>query len=149
MLMPKKTKFRKVQKGRIGGVSKGAKEVFFGEFGLRALEPMRVTARQIESMRLALSKKLKKVGKFFIRLFPDKPITKKPAETRMGKGKGSPEYWVAVVKRERIIAEISGVPREVAKEIFKGVSYKLPMKVAFVEASTDLLKKKTPENVDA
>ena len=134
MLMPKKTKFRKFQKGRMRGISKGARTVHFGTFGIKALEPVWMTSRQIESMRLALSKKLKKVGKFFIRVFPDKSITKKPVETRMGKGKGAPIDWVAVVKRERIIAEISGVDRLAAKEIFKGVSHKLPMKVAFVEA---------------
>lgn len=135
MLMPKKTKFRKVQKGRMRGISKGAKEIFFGEFGIKALEPARVSARQIESMRLVLSKKLKKIGKFFIRVFPDKPITQKPAETRMGKGKGNPEFWVAVVKRERIVAEVSGISREVAKEVLHGVAHKLPMKVAFVEVT--------------
>ena len=135
MLMPKKTKFRKTQKGRIGGLSKGARSIHFGDFGIKALEPVRMSARQIEAMRLALSKRLKKVGKFFIRVFPDKSLTKKPAETRMGKGKGAPEEWVAVVKRERIIAEISGVNKVLAKEIFKGISYKLPMKIGFVETS--------------
>ncbi len=133
MLMPKKSKFRKQQKGRMRGLSKGARTLSFGEFGLKAVEPIRLTARQIEAMRLAFSKKLKKVGKFFIRVFPDKPLTKKPIETRMGKGKGNPEVWVAVVKRERIIAEVSGISKEAAKDVFKSVSYKLPMKVAFVE----------------
>ncbi len=134
MLMPKKVKFRKVQRGRMKGISKGARSVDFGEFGIKALEPCWMTSRQIEAMRMALSKKLKKVGKFFIRVFPDKPVTKKPIETRMGKGKGGPEFWVAVVKRERIIAEISGVDRATAKEVFKSVSHKLPLKVGFVDA---------------
>lgn len=133
MLLPKKMKFRKHQRGRMKGLSKGARTLHFGEYGIKALEPVWMTAAQIEAMRLALSKKLKKVGKFFIRVFPDKPVSKKPIETRMGKGKGSPEFYVAVVKRERILAEISGVPRDVAKDIFKGVSYKLPVKVNFVE----------------
>jgi len=140
MLMPKKTKFRKFQRGRMKGISKGARTVHFGEFGIKALEPAWMTSRQIEAMRRALSKELKKVGKFFIRVFPDKSISKKPIETRMGKGKGSPVDWVAVVKRERIIAEISGVDKAVAKEIFKGVSYKLPVKVAFVEASKPVVE---------
>lgn len=140
MLMPKKMKFRKHQRGRMKGLSKGARELHFGEFGIKALEPVWMTARQIESMRLALSKKLKKVGKFFIRVFPDKSVSKKPIETRMGKGKGSPEFYVSVVKRERIIAEISGVPRDVAKEIFKGVSYKLPVKVSFVETAAPAMQ---------
>lgn len=133
MLMPKKTKFRKLQRGRMTGASKGAKTLHFGTFGIRALEPAWMTSRQIEAMRLSLSKRLKKIGKYFIRVFPDKPITSKPIETRMGKGKGSPSEWVAVVKRERIIAELSGVDKVMAKEIFKGVSYKLPVKVGFVE----------------
>ena len=146
MLMPKKTKFRKFQKGRMRGVSKGARTIHFGTFGIKALEPARMTSRQIEAMRLALSKKLKKVGKFFIRVFPDKSISKKPAETRMGKGKGSPVDWVAVVKRERIIAEVAGVDKLAAKEIFKSVSYKLPLKVAFVESSA--LENVQPVNTD-
>ena len=133
MLMPKKTKYRKVQKGRMRGLSKGARDVFFGEYGLQAVEPSRVTAQQIESIRVTMSRSLKKAGKFFLRIFPDKPITKKPAETRMGKGKGSVEFWVAVVKRGRVVCEISGVDESAARKILKLVTYKLPMKTKFVK----------------
>ena len=132
MLMPKRTKFRKCHRGRMKGVSKGARTVAFGEFGIKANSPVWLTSRQIEAMRLVLSRHLKKDGQFFLRVFPDKPVTKKPAETRMGKGKGSPEFWVSVVKRERIIAEIAGVDEASAKAIFKQVAYKLPMRVSFV-----------------
>jgi large subunit ribosomal protein L16 len=133
MLMPKKTKFRKVQRGRMKGLSKGARELNFGEYGLEAVEPAWVTSQQIEAIRVTISRKLKKVGKLFIRMFPDKPITKKPAETRMGKGKGSPEAWVSVVKRGRIICEIQGLPEEEAKTVLKSAEYKLPMKTRFVK----------------
>ncbi len=131
--MPKKTKFRKVQRGRMKGLSKGARELNFGEYGLEAVEPAWVTSQQIEAIRVTISRKLKKVGKLFIRMFPDKPITKKPAETRMGKGKGSPEAWVSVVKRGRIICEIQGLPEEEAKTVLKSAEYKLPMKTRFVK----------------
>ncbi len=137
MLMPKKIKYRKVQRGRRKGLSKGALTIEFGEYGLRAVEPAWVTARQIESMRVALSRQLKKVGKFFLRVFPDKPVTKKPAETRMGKGKGGVEEWVAVTKRGRIVCEISGVGEKEARAILKGAAYKLPMKTKFVKKSSD------------
>ena len=137
MLMPKKVKFRKVQRGRRKGLSKGALTIEFGEYGLRAEEPAWVTARQIESMRVALSRHVKKVGKFFLRVFPDKPVTKKPAETRMGKGKGGVEEWVAVTKRGRIVCEISGVNEKEARTILKGAAYKLPMKTKFVKKSSD------------
>lgn len=133
MLMPKKMKYRKVQRGRLKGLSKGGRKVLYGDYGLVAVEPSWVTARQIESMRITVSRKLKKIGTSYLRLFPQKPITKKPAETRMGKGKGAPEFWVDCVKRGRIILEISGnfdVAR--AKEILKAASYKLPMKTRFV-----------------
>ncbi len=133
MLMPKKIKYRKVQRGRMSGVSKGARELAFGEYGLRAAEPCWLTAAQIEAMRVSLSRGLKKVGSFYLRVFPDKPITKKPAETRMGKGKGNVEEWVAVVKRERLICEIGGVNLNEAREILKRVSYKLPLKTRFVQ----------------
>jgi len=135
MLMPKKVKYRKVQRGRRKGLSKGARTIEFGEYGLRAEEPAWITARQIESMRVALSRHLKKVGKLFLRLFPDKPITKKPAETRMGKGKGGVEEWVAVVKRGRIVCEIAGVDEKDARAILKGAGYKLPIKTKFVRKS--------------
>ena len=135
MLMPKKVKYRKVQRGTLKGMSKGAREVAFGDYGLAATSPVWITARQIESMRVALSRRLKKEGKWYLRVFPDKPITKKPAETRMGKGKGSPEYWAAVVKRGRIVCEIAGVSEERAKEILKAAAYKLPVKMKFVARS--------------
>lgn len=138
MLMPKKTKYRKVQKGTLKGRSKGARTVAFGQYGLEAVEPSRVTSQQIEAMRITLSRRLKKSGKWFLRIFPDKPVTKKPAETRMGKGKGSPELWVAVVKRGRVICEVEGVTLPEAKEILKQAAYKLPMKVKFVSKEEQL-----------
>jgi len=137
MLMPKKVKYRKVQKGRKGGLSKGARTVAFGEYGLQAVEPAWVTAQQIEAVRVTISRKLKKVGRLFLRIFPDKPVTKKPAETRMGKGKGNVEFWVAVVKRERVIFEVSGLDESTAKEILKAAAYKLPMKTRFVKKVED------------
>lgn len=133
MLMPKKTKYRKVQKGRIGGMSKGARTIAFGEYGLMALEPGRISARQIEAVRVTINRKLKKIGELFLRMFPDKPVTKKPAETRMGKGKGNPEFWVSIVKRGRVILEVGGVSREQAKEILHSASYKLSIKTKFVD----------------
>ena len=133
MLMPKKTKYRKVQKGRKGGLSKGARDLAFGEYGLQAVEAVWLTAQQIEAIRVTISRKLKKEGKLFLRVFPDKPVTKKPAETRMGKGKGSVEYWVAVVKRERIICEISGLDEVDAREALRLAAYKLPIKTKFVK----------------
>lgn len=136
--MPKKTKFRKVQKGTMRGRSKGARTLEFGEYGLQAVEPVRLTAQQIEAIRVTVSRKLKKVGRFFLRVFPDKPVTKKPAETRMGKGKGNPELWVSVVKRERIIFELSGLTEIEAREIFKAAAYKLPMKTRFVKKEAEL-----------
>jgi large subunit ribosomal protein L16 len=132
MLMPKKTKYRKVQKGTLKGLSKGARSINFGQYGLQAVEPIRLTAQQIEAMRITISRRLKKVGKLFLRVFPDKPITKKPAETRMGKGKGNPEFWVAVVKRGRIICEVDGLSEVESKEVLRMASYKLPMKTKFV-----------------
>lgn len=131
MLMPKKTKYRKIQRGRMRGKSK-ASNLVFGDYGLAAVEPCWLTARQIESARVTISRKLKKVGEMFLRVFPDKPITKKPAETRMGKGKGSPEFWVCVVKRGKVLVEVSGVDADLAKSILKAASYKLPMKTKFV-----------------
>ena len=133
MLMPKKTKYRKVQKGRVGGrAKKGPRSILFGEYGICAVEPGRITARQIESMRVTAGRKLKKEGEFFLRVFPGKSVTKKPAETRMGKGKGGPEYWVSVVKREGILCEVGGVSKEYAKKVLKGASHKLPLKTRFV-----------------
>lgn len=133
MLMPKKIKYRKVQRGTRVGLSKGARDVAFGEYGLQAVEPVWLTAAQIEAVRVTISRKLKKVGKLYLRVFPDKPVSKKPAETRMGKGKGNVEFWVAVVKRERIICEIGGLDELAAKEVLKAAAYKLPMKTKIVK----------------
>lgn len=147
MLMPKKTKFRKVQKGRLKGLSKGARTVYFGEYGLEAVEPCRVSAQQIEAMRVTLSRHLRKAGESFLRVFPDKPVTKKPAETRMGKGKGNPEVWVAAVKRGRIVCEISGVDETLARKILKLAAYKLPMKTRVVKKGQELASGKSQELV--
>lgn len=133
MLMPKKTKFRKVQRGNMRGQSKGAREVAFGEYGLQAVEPCWVTAQQIESMRITVARKLPKLGKFYLRIFPDKPVTKKPAETRMGKGKGNPELWVSVVKRGRVICEVAGMTEAEARAALLSATYKLPVKTKFVK----------------
>jgi large subunit ribosomal protein L16 len=138
MLMPKKTKFRKVQKGRIGGRSKGARTIAFGDYGLQAVTPSRISAQQIEAVRVAVSRHIKKIGKMYLRIFPDKPVTKKPAETRMGKGKGNVERWVAVVKRGRILIELQGLEEEEAKKILKAASYKLPLEVKFVKRGQEL-----------
>jgi large subunit ribosomal protein L16 len=135
MLMPKKIKYRKVQKGTMAGRSKGAREVVFGEYGLQALEPTRLTAQQIEALRVTISRKLKKVGRLFLRVFPDKPLTKKPAETRMGKGKGNVESWASVVKRERVICEVAGLDEATAKQVLRSAAYKLPIKTRVVKRS--------------
>jgi len=133
MLMPKKVKFRKMQKGRMAGKAYRGSQVSFGEFGLKALEPGWVSSRQIEAARIAITRHVKRGCKVWIRLFPDKPITKKPAETRMGKGKGSPEYWVAVVKPGRMLYEMSGVPEDVAKSALRLAAFKLPIATKFVK----------------
>ena len=133
MLMPKKAKWRKQSRGRMRGHTKGGDMVSFGEFGLKAIEPGWVTNRQIEAARIAISRAMSRSGKMWIRLFPDKPITKKPAETRMGKGKGVPEGWVAVVKPGRVMFELSGVPEDMAREALRLASHKLPIKTRFVE----------------
>lgn len=132
MLMPKRTKFRKTQRGRMTGVAQTGADVSFGEFGLKSMEPCWLTNRQIEAARVALTRHLKRGGKIWIRVFPDKPVTKKPAETRMGKGKGAPEYWVAVVKPGRVLFEIEGVPEQLAREAMRLAANKLPMKTKFV-----------------
>ena len=133
MLMPKRTKFRKMQKGRIRGNASRGTRINFGNFGIKALEPGRITSRQIEAARIAMTRNMKHVGRVWIRIFPDKPITKKPAETRMGKGKGAPEYWVAVVKPGRILFEVGGnVSRELAKESLRLAQQKLPIQTKFV-----------------
>ncbi len=132
MLMPKKVKFRKMQKGRMCGKAYRGSEVSFGEFGLKALEPGWVSSRQIEAARIAITRHVKRGCKVWIRVFPDKPITKKPAETRMGKGKGSPEYWVAVIKPGKVLYEMSGVTEDIAKSALRLASYKLPVATKFV-----------------
>lgn len=133
MLMPKKTKYRKMQRGTMAGLSKGARTIEFGEYGLVAEEPCWLNSRQIESLRMTVSRRIKKAGSFFLRVFPDKPVSKKPAETRMGKGKGSPEFWVSVVKRGRIVCELGGVDEKTAKDILKNAAYKLPIKTKFIK----------------
>lgn len=135
MLSPRRTKYRKQQRGRRRGVSKGATEVNFGEYGLKALETAWITARQIEAARIAITRHLKRGGKIFLRVFPDKPISKKPAETRMGKGKGAPEEWVAVVKRGRILFEVEGVEQNLAEEAFRLAGHKLPIKTTLIKRS--------------
>ncbi len=134
MLQPKRTKHRKVQTGRIKGNATRGTRVNFGDFGIKALEPGRITSRQIEAARVAITRRMKRAGKVWIRIFPDKPITKKPAETRMGKGKGAPEYFVAPVKPGRMLFEVGGgVTREVAQEALRLGRHKLPVKTKFVE----------------
>ena len=132
MLMPKRTKFRKMMKGRMRGVAYRGSTVSFGDYGLQALEPGWLKSRQIEAARIAITRRIKRMGKVWIRVFPDKPITLKPAETRMGKGKGAPEYWVAVVKPGRIIYEINGVDANLAKEALRLGAAKLPFKTRIV-----------------
>lgn len=133
MLMPKRVKWRKQQRGRMRGMAKGGSRVSFGEFGLQAIEPGWISSRQIEAARIAITRSLGRGGKIWIRVFPDKPVTIKPAETRMGKGKGNPEFWVTVIKPGRVMFEIDGVPRESAQRAIKLASRKLPIKVRFVE----------------
>jgi len=132
MLQPKKTKYRKQQKGRIKGLSQRGNRLSFGMFGLKSLEPSWITARQIEASRVAITRCMKRQGKIWIRIFPDKPITKKPAEVRMGKGKGALEYWASVVKPGCILFEIDGVDIEIAKESFRLATQKLPIKTKFI-----------------
>ncbi len=132
MLMPKRVKYRKQQRGRRAGKAKGGSSVDFGTYGLRALEAGWITNRQIEAARVAMTRYVRRGGKIWIRIFPDKPLTVKPAETRMGKGKGSPEHWVAVVKPGRVMFEIEGVPESAAREAFRLASHKLPLKTAFI-----------------
>ena len=132
MLMPKRVKYRKQQRGRMNGKAYRGNTVDFGEYGLKALEPAWVTNRQIEAARVALTRFIKRGGKVWIRIFPDKPFTKKPAETRMGKGKGNPEYWVAVVRPGRILFELGGVAPELAREAMDLAANKLPIKTVFV-----------------
>ena len=137
MLQPKKTKFRKAHKGRIHGNAKGGSELAFGQFGLKSQEPERVTARQIEAARRAITREMKRQGRVWIRIFPDVPVSKKPTEVRMGKGKGSVEYWAARVKPGRILFEIDGVPADVAKEALRLGAMKLPIITRVVERIPD------------
>jgi large subunit ribosomal protein L16 len=132
MLSPKRIKYRKRQKGRVKGLAGRGHRVEFGDFGLKSLEPQWITSRQIEAARIALNRYMKREGKVWIRIFPDKPVTKKPAEVRMGKGKGSPEYWVAVIKPGTIIFEVDGVSEEIAKEAMRLAAQKLPVTTKFV-----------------
>lgn len=133
MLMPKKIKYRKHHRGRLRGKAYRGAEVNFGQYGLQAIECGHITDRQIEAARVAMTRKIKRVGRVWIRIFPDKPMTSKPAETRMGKGKGSPDHWVAVVKPGRVMYEMEGVSRELAREAFRLAAHKLPIKTRFVE----------------
>ena len=133
MLQPKRTKFRKQFKGRIHGVSKGGTELNFGAYGLKAMEPERVTARQIEAARRAITRQMKRLGRVWIRVFPDVPVTAKPTEVRMGKGKGSPEFWACRVKPGRIMFELDGVAEDVAREALRLGAAKLPIKTRFIQ----------------
>ena len=144
MLQPKRTKYRKQMKSRNRGLAQRGSTVAFGEYGLKAVGRGRITARQIEAARRAMTRHIKRGGKIWIRVFPDKPITKKPAETRMGKGKGGPEGWVAVVRPGLILYEMSGVDREVAKEAMRLASHKLPVSTKFVEREQTLAAEVTP-----
>ena len=136
MLMPKRVKFRRVQRGRLKGKATRGNTVTYGEYGLMALEPAWITSAQIEAARIAMTRYIKRGGNVWTKIFPDKPITEKPAETRMGSGKGSPEYWVAVVKPGRVMFEMSGVSEDDAKEAMRLASHKLPIKCKFVEKDT-------------
>lgn len=140
MLLPKKTKYRKQHRGRMRGISKGQTSVQYGEYGLKAMECGWITNRQIESARVAITRHIKRGGKVWINIFPHKPVTEKPAETRMGGGKGSPEHWVAVVKPGRVMFELSGVPLPLAKEAMRLASHKLPIHCKFVTRDGDIFE---------
>ena len=133
MLMPKRVKYRRVHRGRMTGKALRGNKVTYGEYGLQALEPAWITANQIEAARIAMTRYCKRFGKVWIKIFPDKPVTKKPAEVRMGSGKGSPEFWVAVVKPGRVMFELAGVPEETAREAFRLAAHTLPLKTQFVK----------------
>lgn len=133
MLLPKRVKYRKQQRGKMRGLTKGGAELSGGEYGLQALEASWITNRQIEAARIAMTRYIKRGGKVWIKIFPDKPVTQKPAETRMGSGKGAPEYWVAVVKPGRIMFEIAGVPEETAREALRLAAHKLPIRTKFIK----------------
>ena len=137
MLLPKRVKYRRVQRGRLKGKALRGNTVTYGDFGLQALEPAWVTSNQIEAARIAMTRYIKRGGQVWIKIVPDKPITEKPAETRMGSGKGSPEYWVAVVKPGRVMFEIGGVPEDLAREAMRLAAHKLPIKCKFVAKETE------------
>ena len=137
MLMPKRVKYRRVHRGRMTGVASRGNKVTYGDFGLVALEPSWITSRQIEAARIAMTRYIRRGGQVWIKIFPDKPITEKPAETRMGSGKGSPEYWVAVVKPGRIMFEMDGVAEDVAREAMRLAGHKLPIKTKFITKETE------------
>lgn len=138
MLMPKRVKHRKVQRGRMKGIATRGNVISNGEFGLQAMEPGWITSNQIEAARIALTRFIKRGGQVWIKIFPDKPVTKKPAETRMGSGKGSPEFWVAVIKPGRVLFEIAGVPEESAKEALRLAMHKLPLKCKFIARANEM-----------
>ena len=138
MLQPKKTKYRKMMKGRMKGTETRGTKLEFGSYALQAVEPGWITSRQIEAARRAMTREIKRGGNVWIKIFPDKPVTKKPAETRMGKGKGAPEYWVAVVKPGRILFELEGVSEEVAREALRLAAQKLPVQTKFVKRETEV-----------
>lgn len=138
MLMPKRVKYRKQFRGRMRGMAKGGTQLLNGEYGLQALEPGWITSRQIEAMRRVVVRQMKRRGKYWIRIFPDKPVTAKPAETRMGKGKGAVDHWVAVVKPGRVMFEVSGVPEEIAREALRRATYKLPIKSQVISREDSL-----------
>ena len=140
MLMPRKVRHRKVQRGRMKGTAKGGTKIAFGDFGIQALEPGWLTARQIEAARIAMTRKIKRGGKVWINVFPDKPVTKKPAETRMGKGKGSPEAWVAVIKPGRVMFELAGVPEPLAKDALRLAAMKLPIRTKIVSREASVFE---------
>jgi large subunit ribosomal protein L16 len=133
MLIPKRVKFRRQHRGRMKGKAQAGNEIAFGEYGMQAVEPAWITNQQIEAARIAMTRYIKRGGKVWIKIFPDKPVTAKPAETRMGSGKGSPEYWVAVVKPGRILFELAGVPEDVAREAMRLAAHKLPIQTKFVK----------------
>lgn len=137
MLSPRRTKFRKQQRGRMKGLATRGSSLNFGDFGLQATEPAWITSRQIEAGRRAITRYIRRGGKIWIRVFPDKPVTMRPAETRMGSGKGAPEFWVAVVKPGRILFEIAGVPEETAREAFRLAAFKMPIKTKFIVRETE------------
>ncbi len=137
MLLPKRVKYRRVQRGRMKGVATRGNTITYGEFGLQATEPCWITGNQIEAARIAMTRYTKRGGNVWIKIFPDKPVTQKPAETRMGSGKGSPEYWVAVVKPGRVLFEIAGVPEETAREALRLASHKLPCKTKIVKRESE------------